>query len=208
MGKLCLPYALQGMLSWRDGDWEEAERLFRRSHELAEQVGWSEVAFSALFGLAITLRDSGDVMGATTALGQALDVCERAGLIAQSIQATSARAVTLALAGKDAQAREAAEEAVTLSERLHYPIGRAAALEADGATSEGEDALALLREAREQWTALDRPLDAARCALLTGRALRSVDAEAAAEALEEARAEYERAGVRHQAQRARDLAAS
>jgi class 3 adenylate cyclase/tetratricopeptide (TPR) repeat protein len=208
VGKLCLPYALQGMLSWRDGDWEAAERLFRRSHELAEQVGWSEVAFSALFGLAITLRDSGDVMGATTALGQALDVCERAGLIAQSIQATSARAVTLALAGKDAQAREAAEEAVTLSERLHYPIGRAAALEADGATSEGEDALALLREAREQWTALDRPLDAARCALLTGRALRSVDADAAAEALEEARAEYERAGVRHQAQRARDLAAS
>jgi hypothetical protein len=35
-----------------------------------------------------------------------------------------------------------------------------------------------------------------------------MDADAAAEALEEARAEYERAGVRHQAQRARDLAAS
>ena len=57
-------------------------------------------------------------------------MCERAGLIAQSIQATSARAVMLALAGRDAQAREAAEEAVRLAERLHYPIGRAAALEA------------------------------------------------------------------------------
>ncbi|MDQ6915856.1 MAG: AAA family ATPase, partial [Actinomycetota bacterium] len=101
VGKLCLPYALQALLEWRDGGWDEAERLFRRSHELAEQVGWSEVAFSALFGLAITLRDRGDVNGAITALSQALDVCERAGLIAQSIQATSARAVTLALAGKD-----------------------------------------------------------------------------------------------------------
>ena len=53
VGKLCLPYALRGLLRWRDGDWDAAERLFRRAHELAEQVGWSEVAFSALFGLAL-----------------------------------------------------------------------------------------------------------------------------------------------------------
>ena len=31
---------------------------FHRAHELAEQVGWSELAFQALFGLATALRDS------------------------------------------------------------------------------------------------------------------------------------------------------
>ena len=206
VGKLCLPYALRGLLHWREAAWDDAERLFRRSHELAEQVGWSEVAFSALFGLAVTLRDRGDVNGAVTALGQAQDVCERAGLIAQSIQATSARAVTLALAGRDEPAREAAEEAVTLSERLHYPTGRAAALEADGATAPPGEGVERLREARDHWAQLGRPLDAARCAMLAGRALRAVDADAAAAALEEARAEWERLGVAHQAQRVRELA--
>ena len=207
VGKLCLPYTLQGMLNWRDGEWDEAERLFRRAHELAEQVGWSEVAFSALFGLAITLRDRGDVTGATTAFAQALDVCERAGLIAQSIQATSARAVTLALAGKPELAREAAEEAVELAERLHYPIGAAAALEADGATTPGTEWVALLRAARTHWSDLGRPLDAARCTLLIGRALSAYDPEAAPAALDEAVATYEGLGVRPQAQRARELAA-
>jgi class 3 adenylate cyclase/tetratricopeptide (TPR) repeat protein len=207
VGKLCLPYTLQGLLSWRAGDWEEAERQFRRAHELAEQVGWSEVAFSALFGLAVTLRDRGDAAGATTALAQAQDVCERAGLIAQSIQATSARAVTLVLAGKPDQAREAAEEAVELADRLHYPTGAASALEADGATTPGMAGIECLRQARERWTELGRPLDAARCAMLIGRALRTVDPEAAPAAIEEAVATYETLGVRPQAARARELAA-
>ncbi|KKK91393.1 hypothetical protein LCGC14_2713420, partial [marine sediment metagenome] len=49
IGKLCFPYALRGVLSWRDGDWEQAQEHCLRAHELAEQVGWSEVAFYALF---------------------------------------------------------------------------------------------------------------------------------------------------------------
>ena len=207
VGKLCLPYALLALLHWRTGDWDEAEQLFRRSHELAEQVGWSEVAFSALFGLAITLRDRGDTTGAVTALAQALDVCERAGLIAQSIQATSARAVTLALDGRASQGREAAEEAVELAERLHYPMGHAAALEADGATGEGAGALEALREAHSQWTALGRVLDAARCELLLGRALVEAGDPGAAAALDEAVSTFERLGVSHQAKRAGELAA-
>jgi tetratricopeptide (TPR) repeat protein len=206
IGKLCLPYALRGLLFWREAAWEEAERLFRRSHELAEQVGWSEVAFSALFGLAVTLRDRGDVNGSVTALDQALDVCERAGLIAQSIQATSARAVTLALAGRDVQAREAAEEAVTLSERLHYPTGRAAALEADGATAPDGTGAEALRQARAHWTDLGRPLDAARCSMLLGRALRVADPPAAPAAFEAAREEWERLGVAHQVERVGEMA--
>ena len=73
------------------GEWQESESSYSRAHELAEQIGWSEVCFDALYGLSNTLRDQGELAGAETALSQALDVCERAGLIVQSIQANSAR---------------------------------------------------------------------------------------------------------------------
>ena len=79
IGKLCLPYALRGRLHWRSGQWQESESSYRRAHELAEQIGWSEVCFDALYGLSNTLRDQGELEGAETALSQALDVCERAG---------------------------------------------------------------------------------------------------------------------------------
>ena len=167
VGKLCLPYALRGWLAWREGNWDEAEESFRRAHELAEQVGWSEVSFSALYGLARTLRDHGDYAAAVTALERALDVCERAGLIAQSIQATSARGVALVIAGKVEQGREAAEEAGQLSERVHYPVGEAAALEATGRDRRGSAAgQGMMAEARELWQGLGRPLDVAICDLL------------------------------------------
>ena len=89
-----------GGCSWRDGDWEAAAELFRRARELAEQVGWSEVTFNALIGLAVTQRDRGDFADAEATIAQALDVCERAGLVGQSIQATSMRALMLALVGE------------------------------------------------------------------------------------------------------------
>ena len=75
-------------------------------------------------------RQRDDYAAAETELARALDICERAGLVAQSVEAISARAVTLALAGRDEQAREAAEEAERLAGRLHYPVGKAASLEA------------------------------------------------------------------------------
>ena len=197
VGKLCLPSALRGLLHWRDGEWDEAERLYRRAHELAVQVGWSEVAFTSLFGLSAVLRDRDDAAGAVTALAQALDVCERAGLIGQSIQAMSSRAIALAMGGRAEAAREAAEEAVELATRLRYPVGEAAAAEADGATVGDVERL---RAARTRWLALGRPLDAARCELEAGRALHGALAE---EALERAAAEYESLGVPHRAQAAR-----
>ncbi len=176
VGKLCLPYALRGLLRWREGDIGAATVLFHRAHELAEQVGWSELAFQALFGLSTALRDSGDLSGATAALDRALDVCERAGLIAQSIQATAARAVVLALAHRRDTAAEAAQEAAELAERLHYPIGRAAALEARGVCApDPRDGVVLLQEAAAAWTELDRPLEAARSRLLAGQTLVAVD---------------------------------
>jgi class 3 adenylate cyclase/predicted ATPase len=205
VGKLCLPYVLRALLRWRAGEHDGAEQLFRRAHELAEQVGWSELAFSALYGLAVTLRDSGDLTGAVTALDQATDVCERAGLIAQSIQATAERAVVLALAGRTEQARESAQEAAELAERLHYPVGSAASLEARGATTEDpQEARELLDEAREAWTALRRPLEAARCDLIAAEVLRESDPPVAEEARLRAAAEYDKLGVAHLAKRARD----
>jgi predicted ATPase/class 3 adenylate cyclase len=208
VGKLCLPYALRGLLRWREGRIGEATVLFHRAHELAEQVGWSEIAFQALFGLALALRDQGDLDGATAALDQAIEVCERAGLIAQSIQATGARAVILALAHRPQAAREAAAMASQMAERLHYPVGRAAALEARGVADEDPAAGAeLLAEAEAAWRALDRPLEATRARLLAGQVLIGTDDERAQELLDQAAAQSEELGVPHLAEKARGVAA-
>jgi len=207
-GKLCFPAMMRGMLAWRVGDWEEATRSCRRAHELAEQVGRSEVAFSALFWLAAALRDSGDVGAAETELAKALDICERAGLIAQSVEAISARAVALALAGRTEQAQAAAEEAERLADRLHYPVGQAARAEAAGAAADSPDGGAEeMERAREQWRELGRPLDAARCLLVRGHLMARGDVDGAGEVLEEAAAEFEEHGVPGLSARSRELIA-
>jgi predicted ATPase/class 3 adenylate cyclase len=210
LGKLCFPYVMRGALHWREGDWEAAEESCRRAHEIGEQVGRSEIAFSALFWQAATQRDRGEHNAAETALAQALDVGERAGLVAQLVEASSARAVNLALGGREEAAREAAEGAAHLAERLqHYPVGRAATKEAAGATAtDATQGAAALEEARAAWEALGRPLDAARCELLRGRLLTAHDDSAAQEALDSAAQRYEELGVAHLAQRARELVAS
>ena len=128
-------------------------------------------------------------------------------MIAQQIQAASARAVVLSAQGDADGAREAAEQAAEQAERVPYPLGEAAVLEAQGATTPGADGVARLREAAQRWKSLGRVLDAARCELLAGRALREVDAEEACAALDDARASYETLGVVHLAERARALAA-
>ncbi|HET8593088.1 MAG TPA: adenylate/guanylate cyclase domain-containing protein [Solirubrobacterales bacterium] len=204
-GKLCFPEVMRGVLAWREGEWEEAARCFRRAHELGEQVGRSEVAFTALQWLAITLRDSGDLAAAETELTRALDICERAGLIAQSVEAISARAVVLALSGRDEQARAAAEEAERLAGRLHYPVGEAATAEAAGAAADDPDECAKrIEEARKRWLELGRPLDAARCLAIRGRLLLADDPDAGSELIDAAAAEYEALGAPALAARARE----
>jgi class 3 adenylate cyclase/predicted ATPase len=206
VGKLCLPYSLRGLLLWREGRLEEATVLFHQAHELAEQVGWSEIAFQALFGLALALRDSGDYASAADTLDRAIDLCERAGLLAQSIQATAARAVVLALSQRPVPAREAAREAAELAERMHYPIGRAAALVARGLCAEDPaEGVELLQTAEETWRGLGRPLEAARCRLMAGQRLVNDEPERARELLEAAASEAENLGVPHLASRARAL---
>ncbi len=204
-GKLCFPDLMRGVLSWRAGDWDEAAKSFRRAHELGEQVGRSEVAFNALSWLAITLRESGDLSAAETELTRALDICERAGLIAQSVEAISARAVVLALAGRTDQARAAAEEAGRLAGRLHYPVGEAATAEAAGACAEDADQAAeKINEARRRWQELGRPLDATRCLVVRGRLLLEQDPATAAGLLDDAALEYEELGAPALAARARE----
>jgi len=203
---MAYPYALQGLLAWRVGDFVRAEETYRRALSIAEETGWSEVAYWALYGLALARRDAGDVAGALTALAQALDVCERAGLVAQSIQATATRAVDLVLLGKRDQARELADEAARLAERLPYPVGRAASLEATGVCADDVDAgITALREARDQWNALGRPLDGARCDVLIGRAYGELRPGAARDALARAAADFDALGVAHLAEQARAL---
>jgi tetratricopeptide (TPR) repeat protein len=206
-GKLCLPYALEGLLRWREGDFEGSERRLRRAHALAEQVGSSEASFTALYGLATMLRDRGDLAGAEEALLAALDVCEHAGLIAQSIQASAARALVLTAAGRERHAREAAEQATDLAGRVHYPVGEAAALEAAGVVEPLPDAIERLNAARDAWSALGRPLEQARCEALLGERLRDEDADAAAAALNAAADAYAELGVEHLAARVRTLVA-
>jgi class 3 adenylate cyclase/tetratricopeptide (TPR) repeat protein len=162
-GKLCFPYSMRGILLWRDGDLDAAAARLERAFELADQVGRSEVAFQSLFWLATTLRDQGSYADADQTLARALDLCERAGLVAQSVEAIAARAVNAALWGKADQARDLAAEASSLAERLRYPVGRASSLEASGAAEHDPE---LLAEARAAWEALGRPLDAERCATL------------------------------------------
>jgi class 3 adenylate cyclase/tetratricopeptide (TPR) repeat protein len=208
-GKLCFPYVMRGTLRWREGDFDASAELLRSAAELAEQVGRSEVAFQALFWLASALRQRGDYADADTELSRALDICERAGLVAQSVEAISARALTLMLAGRADAAREAAEEAERLAERLRYPVGKAAALEAAGASNPDHVAgAASLVEARQAWLDLGRPLDAARCEYIRGLVLTHAgDTEEGAGALATAADEAERYGVAHLAELARSSVA-
>jgi class 3 adenylate cyclase/tetratricopeptide (TPR) repeat protein len=205
-GKLCFPDMMRGMLRWREGRFDESAQALRHAADLAEQVGRSEVAFQSLFWLAASLRQRGDYAGADTELVRALDLCERAGLVAQSVEAISGRAVNLVLAGRFDAAREAADEAGRLADRLRYPVGKAASLEAQGAVAgDPAESSSALTEAREAWLSLGRPLDGARCAYLRGRLLRESDPAQSREALETAATEAERYGVNHLAELAREL---
>ncbi len=169
-GKLCFPYSMRGVLLWHEGDLDGSAALLERAFEIAEQVGRSEVAFESLHWLAATLRDRGDHADADQTLARALDLCERAGLVAQSVEATAMRAVNLAVWGRAEAAADVADEAAGLAERLRYPVGAAASLEAHGAAaSEPAERARLLGEAKAAWEELGRPIDAERCAGLTGR---------------------------------------
>src|SRR4029453_10416953 len=62
-GKLCFPDVMRGILSWRAAQWDEPIRYYTRAHAQGEQVGRSEVAFSALFWLPPPPRGRGNPGG-------------------------------------------------------------------------------------------------------------------------------------------------
>ncbi len=207
VGKLCLADNSRALMRWREGDWDGAARLFTAAHEAADGLGWSEISFTALLGLATTLRDRGDLAGAVTTLGEALAVCERAGLVSQSVQAFASLALTHELAGDAAAATAAATEAQELAQRIHYPVGEACALEAQGVVAEPAAAAEALERARALWQRLGRELDAARCELLLGRLLGREDSRRSHEALAGAAAKFEQLGVDCLAAQSRELMA-
>ena len=84
-GKLCFPDLMRGVLSWRDGDWEAAAKsLPRAPTSSASRSAAPRSPSTRCTGWRSTLRERGDLSGAETELARALDICERAGLIAQS----------------------------------------------------------------------------------------------------------------------------
>jgi len=206
VGKLCLPNVMRGRLCWRDGDWETSARLLGSAHTVAERVGLSEVAFSALLALAGTLRDQGALDQAEAALGEAVALCDRAGLVPQSVHAFAALALVEALAGRPELALDAAERAESASARIHEPAGAAAALEAKAMVAELPEGLEGLRAAHAEWERLGRPLDVARCEMLRGRRMLELGDSGGAEALIGAAALFEQIGIGHLAARARELA--
>jgi adenylate cyclase len=196
VGKLCFPYGLMGVLRWKAGDFAEAERLFRRSYELAKGVGWSEVELSVLLGLSMVHRDGGDLGKAVGVLDEALATCERAGLVAQSAHVHASRATVLALLGRDEEARAAATEAGALADRLPFAAGRASADEALGISAEDPAAgVEQLLEASTAWRELERSGDAARCLLLAAWKLRDADPARAQALVDEGREELRRIGL-------------
>ena len=203
VGKLCLPVRAARAAAWREGDWDEAESLLRRAHELAEQVGWSEVAFSALFGLARALRDRGDYAGAGDGARPGARRL-RAGRPDRAIQAIGARAAVLALDGRGREAGAAAAAIEELVGGAAHPVSVAAATEARGAAAADPDAAGReLREAAGLWEQAGRPLNAIRTRLLLSRSLWESEPAAAVEILEEAIAAAERLDVPHFAATAR-----
>jgi len=203
-GQLCLPLLLQGISAWRLGEWESAEARLHSSHEIAAAGGRSEAAFSALLWISACRRDRGDYQGACDALVEAADACDRAGLIAQSAEATGARAAVLAFDGRRDEAGAACEAVEQLLQRAPHPVSAAAATEARGAAAD-DDAVASreLREATVLWDRAGRPLNAIRARLLLSRSLWQAEPSAAVEVLEEAAAEAEGLGVPHLAAAAR-----
>jgi hypothetical protein len=194
------------MLCWREGDWDASEQLFKNAHEVAKQVGWSDAACGALSGLAVTLRDRGDLRGATLALEQTLALCDQAGLVPQALQTHAGIALVCTLADMPDAANHAAQQALALAGQVHDPVNEAVVLEARGMVAEPAEGLQALRDAQAGWESLERPLDAARCLTLIGRRLQESDPRAGDEALGRAATLFDELGVGHLAAGSRALA--
>jgi adenylate cyclase len=202
--KLCLADALRGRLRWRSGDLDGAMTLLVRARAAMSRHGRAETTAEALIALAAALRDRGELGDADATLREALSVCERAGLGALGAEACAALALVCVESDREEEAREVVSRAQALTAGAHDPVSHAASLEAAGLVGDPAD----LDLARAQWTALARPLDAARCLAESSLRLRELDPEQARDRAAEAAEQLERLEVPHLADRARELAGS
>src|SRR5436190_18789462 len=190
-----------------EADYEGAGAAYQEALELAEQTGDlpSKVELhAALAQLAVHRGDWEAVASEADASGS---LAEREGLTGKLCFPYMMRGMLSWREGDFGESAKALRRAAErLADRLRYPVGKAASLEARGAVAEDPaTASAALAEAHVAWKALGRPLDAARCDYLRGRLLRESDPGAAREALETAAAAADSYGVHHLAELARDL---
>ena len=186
--------------------------LFRRAHELAEQVGWSEVAFPALFGLGDrAARPRRPRRRAPPRSTRRSTSASAPGLIAQSIQAIGARAVILALAHRRAGGARGRRgggrswpSACTTRSAARRRSRRAGVADEDPRGRRRRCS----RRPSDAWRALDRPLEATRARLLAGQVLRGPRRRPRPRAARAGRRRRARSsGVPHLAEQARALAA-
>ena len=212
VGKLCLPVRARAACSrWRERRLGRGRAVVpaRRTSSPTRSAGPRSPARSLFGARAAPARPRRLQRRRDRARPARSTSASAPGSIAQSIQAIArARARASPRRAHGRRRSEAAEEAERLAERLHYPVGDAASLEARGALAadpaEGAD---MLRQARELWPKLGRPLNAARCDLWIGRRLRETEPQKAQAAVAAAASEFERCGVPHLAERARELSA-
>ena len=162
-GKLCFPYSMRGVLLAQRATWTARSTCCGGRPSRPSRSAARRSRSSRCTPWRGALRARGDHADADQALARALDLCERAGLVAQSVEATAARAVNLAAWGKLDQARETADEAAGLADRLRYPSASPRASRPAARRTTTPD---LLKQARDAWVQLGRPGDAERCEAL------------------------------------------
>ena len=207
-------YALRGLAALARGRLgRRPSELFRRAHELAEQVGWSEVVLRrAVRPRGDAARPRGHCRGARGgARAGARGVrARRPDRAVDPGERRRARSCWPPAAEPDDARARRRSEAAELAERVHYPLGEAAALEAagrDGRRRRGRrPSCARRRGARGRRSGACSTPPAASCS--PGRALLEVDPRRGAGCARRTRGPpSSELGVAHLAARARELAA-
>jgi DNA-binding NarL/FixJ family response regulator len=176
------------------GELEAAERAY----EAASRYGFEPQPGLALLRLA---QNRGEIAGAAIrrALAEATEGSRRAALLPAAVE------IALALDEVDV-AQDASRELRTIADKYGSAFLAATALHALGAVSSRQGdptrALAALRGAWTEWSALDAPYEAARARVLIGLACRELEDEDGARLeLEAARETFARLGAEPDAER-------
>jgi class 3 adenylate cyclase len=163
---LCFADLTRGWLEWCDDD-AKATRTLREAADGFAAQERHDLMFSALMLLGWVRSERRETEAADMMFKEALEICETAGLLPQSVEATAARAINMAGAGDREGGWRLAQEAESMARHFGAPASIAAAQEAAGAAIEGpEEGEAILREASESWRRLGRPVAAERASFL------------------------------------------